>query len=90
MQTNVTDTVTELAKLFYGSNFGQLEGAGKTLDQLLNDLRAPPAQGCPNSSGQADWGHMVPRTILTIKAQSSKAVHITAFYHRTLQAKAPD
>ena len=62
-----------------GSNFGQLEGAGKTLDHLLNDLQATPAQGYRNSSGQADWRHMDPCTILTIKAQLSKAVHITAF-----------
>ena len=62
-----------------GSNFGQLEGAVKPLAHLFNDLQAPPSQGCPNSSGQADWGHMDPWTILTIKAQSSKAVHIKAF-----------
>lgn len=62
-----------------GSNFGQLEGADKTLDHLLNDLQAPPTQGYPNSSGQADWGHTDPRTILTIRAQLSKAVHIIAF-----------
>lgn len=83
VQTNVTDTVSvtepNVQSSSMGNNFGQLEGAGKTLDHLLNDLQAPPAQGCPISSGQADWGHMDPRTILTIKAQSSKAVHITAF-----------
>ena len=57
-----------------GSNFGQLEGVGKTLDHLLNDLQAPQAQGYPNSSGQADWEHMDPRIFLIIKT-----VHITAF-----------
>ena len=58
VQTNVTDTVSvtepNVQSTSLRSNFGQLEGAGKTLDHLLNDLQAPPAQGCPNSSRQAD------------------------------------
>ena len=81
VHTNVTETVSvtepNVQSTSMGNNFGQLEGAGKTLDHLLNDLQAPPAQGCPISSGQADRGHMDPRNIHTRKAKSSKAVHIT-------------
>lgn len=41
VQSNVTDTVPmelNMQSTSMGSNFGQLEGAGKTLDHLLNDL----------------------------------------------------
>ena len=59
-------------------NMGQLEGAGKSLDSLLNEFQAPPAEAC-TSSPPTEWGHMDPRTILTMKAQSSKAVHIASY-----------
>ena len=59
-------------------NMGQLEGAGKSLDSLLNEFQAPPAEAF-TSSPPTEWGHIDPRTILTMKAQSSKAVHITSY-----------
>ena len=43
-------------------NMGQLEGAGKSLDSLLNEFQARPAVGC-TSSPPTEWGHMDPRTI---------------------------
>lgn len=50
-----------------------LEGAGKTLDALLCSgmgKEIPPSDS---------FGHMDPRTILTLKSHSAKAVHITLF-----------
>ena len=48
-----------------------LDGAGKTLDVLLGEPK-----DAPNTE---PFGHMDPRTILTLKSQSTKAVHITQF-----------
>ena len=66
------DTEQTMQTLHAG-NMGQLEGAGKSLDSLLNDFQALSAEAC-TSSPPTEWGHMDPRTILTMKAQSSKAV----------------
>ena len=57
-------------------NLDQLTGAGKTLDNLLNDIEAPVVT---KSDTKINFGFMDPRTILTLKAQSTKAVHITQF-----------
>lgn len=51
-----------------------LSGAGKTLDVLLSDQ--PPVS---NKSKPELFGQMDPRTILTLKSQTNKAVHITQF-----------
>ena len=59
-------------------NIGQLEGAGRSLDSFLNNFQVPPAVG-RTSSPPREWGHMDCRTILTLKAQSSKALHITPY-----------
>ena len=48
-----------------------LAGAGKTLDLLLSE-----AKDAPHTEV---FGHMDPRTILTLKYKSAKAVHITEF-----------
>ena len=57
-------------------NLNQLDGAGKTLDTLLNDIEAPVDT---KSDTKMNYGFMDPRTILTLKAQNTKAVHITQF-----------
>ena len=59
-------------------NMGQLKGAGKSFDSLLNEFQAPRAESF-TSSPPTEWGNIDPRTILTMKAQSSKAVHITSY-----------
>lgn len=64
-----TETMEELQ-----DNTALLEGAGKTLDLLLN--QGTETKDTPPS---ASHGFMDPRTILTVKSQSAKAVHITLF-----------
>ena len=71
------DTEQNMQTLYAG-NIGQLVGAGKSLDSLLNDFQPPPAVG-GTSLSPTEWGNMDPRTILTMKAQSSKGVHITSY-----------
>ena len=44
-QTVNVDTEQNMQTLYAG-NFGQLVGAGKSLDSLLNDYQPPPAVGC--------------------------------------------
>lgn len=56
------------------NNCDILEGAGKTLDALLTDKPPLPSKQIPELFGQMD-----PRTILTLKSQSNKAIHITQF-----------
>lgn len=57
-------------------NLVQLDGAGKTLDTLLENTPGPlPYQKTTHEASL----HMDPRTILTLKAQSNKAAHITQF-----------
>lgn len=58
------------------SNTETLDAAGKTLDMLLSENMAPKVFPFQNNSTS---GHMDPRTILTNKATSRKAVHITQF-----------
>ena len=58
------------------SNKVQLEGAGKTLDTLLGNLSGPLSNPKPETDTLM---HMDPRIILTLKAQSAKALHITQF-----------
>ena len=53
-----------------------LAGAGKTLDVLLNDQL--PLSDNPTCKPVL-FGQMDPRTILTLKSQTNKAVHITQF-----------
>ena len=48
-----------------------LDGTGKTLDILLGEPKDDP--------NTEPFGHMDPRTILKLKSQSTKAVHITQF-----------
>lgn len=56
-------------------NAAHLEGAGKTLDLLLKH----PLNDAKETLASESFGHMDPRTILTVKLQSAKAVHITQF-----------
>lgn len=51
-----------------------LKGAGKTFDVLFGASPPPPATGKTEIFGQMD-----PRTILTLKSQTNKAIHITQF-----------
>ena len=51
-----------------------LSRAGKTLDALLNDQLSLSDKSKPVLFGQKD-----PRTILTLKSPTNKAVHITQF-----------
>ena len=48
-----------------------LDGTGKTLDILLGESK--------DDTNTEPFGHMDPRTILKLKSQSTKAVHITQF-----------
>jgi hypothetical protein len=59
------------------TNDEHLTGAGKVLDDLLLNITAP--SGHTSTTSSDAFIHMDPRTILTLKATSAKAVHITQF-----------
>ena len=68
-------------------NIGQLEGAGKTLDSLLNVIEAPVDS---KTDTKMNFGFMDPRTILILKAQSAKAVHIKQFITEQCKRRRPN
>lgn len=78
-------TISQLRRQMQNDN--QLEGAGKTLDSLGI---SPPTSNdkCINKS-KSSWSDCAfdPRTMLTIKASSAKAVHITQFLSEATKKK---
>ena len=71
--TPSTTSVLPAAATEETTNEDILLDAGKTLDTLFDD------QTIPTKSTVQFNAHMDPRTILTMKATSKKAVHITIF-----------
>lgn len=79
-------TISQLRRQMQNDN--QLEGAGKTLDSMLGISPPTSNDKCINKS-KSSWSDCAfdPRTMLTIKASSAKAVHITQFLSEATKKK---
>ena len=68
-------------------NDQQLFGLAKTLDVLLGVEHAPDRPTVSSPSNQSPSYEFDPRTILTVKASTKKAVHITQFLPEATRKK---
>ena len=78
-------TIADLRR--QADNDQQLFGSGKTLDVLLGVEHAPDRPTVSAPSNQSPSYEFDPRTILTVKAATKKAVHITQFLSEATRKK---